>query len=107
MTDREKILKGLAACLPANDEDAELNCGDCPYECRGGQDVHLPIEMIEDIRRVLKAQEPKRREEFDVAIDYLREQYERAQNMPHIHKPLAWALYQTWRWVDEMKGRDD
>ena len=58
MTDREKILKGLAACLPVNDEDAELNCGDCPYECHGGQDVQLPIEMIEDIRRVLKAQEP-------------------------------------------------
>ena len=44
---------------------------------------------------------------IDKAIEYLREQYERALNMKHIHNPLAWALYQTWRWVDEMKGRGD
>lgn len=39
--------------------------------------------------------------ELDKAIQFLREQYERAQQIEFIHNPLAWALYQTWRHVDE------
>ena len=39
--------------------------------------------------------------ELDKAIKFLREQYERAQRIEYIHNPLAWALYQTWRHVDE------
>ena len=39
--------------------------------------------------------------ELDKAIQFLREQYERAQRIEYIHNPLAWALYQTWRHVDE------
>lgn len=23
------------------------------------------------------------------------------QNDPHIKKPIAWALYQTWKWADK------
>jgi hypothetical protein len=38
--------------------------------------------------------------ELDKAIQFLREQYERAKRIEFIHKPLAWALYQTWRHVD-------
>jgi hypothetical protein len=39
--------------------------------------------------------------ELDKAIKFLREQYERAKRIEFIHNPLAWALYQTWRHVDE------
>jgi hypothetical protein len=39
--------------------------------------------------------------ELDKAIIFLREQYERAQRIEYINDPLAWALYQTWRHVDE------
>ena len=39
--------------------------------------------------------------EIDKAIQFLREQYERAKRIEFIHNPLAWALYQTWRHVDE------
>ena len=39
--------------------------------------------------------------ELDKAIKYLREQYARAQRIEDIRNPLAWALYQTWRHVDE------
>lgn len=39
--------------------------------------------------------------ELDKAIQFLREQYERAQRIEDINNPLAWALYQTWRHVDE------
>lgn len=40
-------------------------------------------------------------DELDKAIKYLREQYERAQRIEAIRNPLAWALYMTWRHVDE------
>lgn len=39
--------------------------------------------------------------ELDKAIKFLREQYERAKRIEVIYNPLAWALYQTWRHVDE------
>ena len=39
--------------------------------------------------------------ELETAIQFLREQYERAKKIDFIHNPLAWALYQTWRHVDE------
>lgn len=35
------------------------------------------------------------------AIKYLYRQYEVAKTMEYIKKPLAWALYQTWRYVDK------
>lgn len=35
------------------------------------------------------------------AIKYLYKQYEEAKAMEYIKKPLAWALYQTWRYVDK------
>lgn len=34
-------------------------------------------------------------------LKVLREQYERAKRIEFIYNPLAWALYQTWRHVDE------
>lgn len=62
----EKVLKGLAACMPQTEEDAAIGCNACPYNghpCGGDyQDndhVNLPVAMIEDIRALLKAQEPR------------------------------------------------
>ena len=38
---------------------------------------------------------------IEKAIKYLYRQYENAKAMEYIKKPLAWALYQTWRYVDK------
>lgn len=36
-------------------------------------------------------------ERLEKAIQDLKDFYERAKNNPCITKPLAWALYRTWR----------
>lgn len=59
MTDREKIIQGLAACIPETEEDAKLGCSNCPYGCCKADAVRLPIQMIEDIRAELKEQEAR------------------------------------------------
>lgn len=59
MTLRERINRGLAACLPKTEEDAKLGCANCPYGCSKGDAVRLPIQMIEDIRAELKEQEAR------------------------------------------------
>lgn len=59
MTIREKINRGLAACIPKSEEDAKLGCANCPYGCCKADAVRLPIQMIEDIRAELKEQEPR------------------------------------------------
>ena len=35
------------------------------------------------------------------AIDLLKKTYARAVQLPFIHNPVAWALYQTWREISE------
>ena len=40
-------------------------------------------------------------------IDYIISFYYQAKDNPAIHKPFAWALYQTWRLVDEYERKDD
>lgn len=61
MTDaekREKVIKGLSICIPETEVHAEQGCTDCPYwVC--GDTVSLPVRLIEDIRALLKAQEPR------------------------------------------------
>lgn len=42
--------------------------------------------------------------DIESAIKYLHEQYDKALKMDYIKNPLAWALYQTWRYVDKGKG---
>jgi hypothetical protein len=37
------------------------------------------------------------------AVKLLESKYEQAKNMEYVHKPLAWALYQTWKEVDSAK----
>lgn len=33
---------------------------------------------------------------LDYAIELLKKEYERAQCIPYVRNPLAWALYQVW-----------
>ena len=40
---------------------------------------------------------------LEKAIKLLESEYERAKNMEYVKKPLAWALFQTWKAVDSMK----
>lgn len=35
------------------------------------------------------------------AIDYLLLYIEKAKENDNIKKPISWALYQTWKWIDE------
>lgn len=42
--------------------------------------------------------------DIESAIEYLHEQYDKALKMDYIKNPLAWALYQTWRYVDKGNG---
>ena len=59
----EKVLLGLACCLPEKEEDAEQGCSKCPYNDQCGdadQDVMVRVQIIEDIRNVLKKQEPQK-----------------------------------------------
>lgn len=41
---------------------------------------------------------------LEQAIELLRKEYERAKHIPYVKRPLAWALFQTWKKVDQMKG---
>ena len=56
---KDMILRGLAACLPETDEDAKIGCKDCPYGCCEADAVRIPMTMLEDVRALLKAQEPR------------------------------------------------
>ena len=38
---------------------------------------------------------------LEKAIELLKEEYEKAKNQPFVQKPLAYALYHTWKKVDE------
>lgn len=41
---------------------------------------------------------------LDNAIKYLQEQYDKALKIEYIKNPLAWALFQTWKYVDKGNG---
>lgn len=38
---------------------------------------------------------------LDRVIAELKKQYEYALKKPFIRRPLSYALYQTWKWVDK------
>lgn len=44
---------------------------------------------------------------IETAIKYLYKQYDQAKTMDYVKKPLAWALYQTWRYVDKEASVND
>lgn len=45
----------------------------------------------------------KREVDFDKVVDTLRQNYEYALTQELIHKPIAWALYVTWKQYDRRK----
>lgn len=40
---------------------------------------------------------------LEVAIETLKDVYEKARKMDWVFKPVSWALYQTWRFVDQFE----
>jgi len=36
-------------------------------------------------------------------IKHLKKEYDKAQKVDFIRKPLSFALYQTWRWCDRIE----
>lgn len=43
--------------------------------------------------------------QIEEAVELLRKNFEKAKVTPYVQRPLAWALYQTWKTVDRgMKG---
>ena len=37
---------------------------------------------------------------FGKIIDSIIKKYDEAMKRDNIYKPFAWAVYQTWKWVD-------
>lgn len=56
---RDQIIEGLAACLPETGKDAAIGCEGCPYGCSKADAVRVPVTLLEDVRALLKAQEPR------------------------------------------------
>lgn len=40
---------------------------------------------------------------IEPVIKLLKKNYERALSIQWVHKPLSWALYQTWKAIDGME----
>lgn len=45
--------------------------------------------------------------DIDKAINILRQEYEKALKQSWIKNPLAYALYHTWKYIDERGGVDE
>lgn len=43
----------------------------------------------------------RREQKYQKAIKMLAEEYRKAQTMTFVNKPMAYALYQVWKWFDE------
>jgi hypothetical protein len=43
---------------------------------------------------------------FYMVFKKFEEYYEKAMKNPFIRKPIAWSLYQTWKWVDANEGEN-
>ena len=43
---------------------------------------------------------------IDQAIAHLRLEYDKALSTDWVRKPLAWAFYQTWKYVDVKEKRE-
>ena len=53
----------------------------------------------------VKAFDKAQQYDLGEAIEMLIKEYERAKNMEHVQKPLAWALYQVWKKADKAKTK--
>lgn len=45
--------------------------------------------------------------DLEKAIELLRKAYEQAKYIPYVKRPLAWALFQVWRKVYQMRDGDE
>ena len=41
------------------------------------------------------------------AVKMLETEYARGRKLEYVRNPLAWALYKTWKWAEEMGGPGD
>ena len=41
--------------------------------------------------------------DFDIAVYMLRDEYEKAKKDAEIRKPLAYALYEVWKYIDKVE----
>ena len=48
-----------------------------------------------------------RRNEFEYAVDVLKKNYANAQRLSFVKSPIAWALYQTWKYFDRRISRGE
>ena len=75
MPDREKIIDGLAHCLPETKEDAMMGCESCSYfdECRDKYiPVSLLIELVKDFRKLLEEQNEREKGICKAVCDFIR-----------------------------------
>lgn len=42
---------------------------------------------------------------FDEVVELLRSEYEKAKKLDFVQRPLAYALYKTWKIVDKKRGQ--
>lgn len=49
----------------------------------------------------------KEQEKLDRAIIWLTTEYERALQIDFVDKPIAWALYNTWKHFDNLYNRQE
>lgn len=107
MTSREKILAGLAACLPETEEDAKIGCLDCPYGCGLMEVVSVPVMMLEDVRALLKAQTPRLLNAFDFLDNPDADAGGAIPCWKESRKPTrrsGWAVIVYGRWLGDTEG---
>ena len=64
---------------------------------------YVPLEGVLMILYRLPSAQP----EFMEIINMLSEEYEKAKEISYVNKPLAYALYQTWKRYDSREVKRD
>ena len=85
--DREKVIKALSICVPETQDDANLECSDCPYGdvCNPSDIVGITLPLIWDIRELLKEQEDLGTE-LTNAVELIRKKNERIEKLEKLLK---------------------
>lgn len=97
----DKLPKDTGTVLIAHKCGVSFGWFNGTYWTRGAATKHRPIRTVTHWMPLPEPPNGDNMNEIDKAIKFLREQYERAERIDAIYNPLAWALYQTWRHVDE------
>lgn len=123
MKNRNEVIRAMKCCI----KDEDLPCeGNCPYSGEEGcvdkvmadalaQLVEY-VRMAEHNQEVAEATLAQQAEnlkdwvpvhpDLHKAVKKLGDQYERSKNSPYVKKPVAHALFHTWRWADERRNGD-